>query len=70
MKKILSLLLASFLFVNCSNSDDSNDDTNNSEKTSAINFTINQVGYEQNYLMSDVNWIKNDDTTTSANEFE
>ncbi|WP_127339458.1 hypothetical protein [Flavobacterium cupreum] len=25
---------------------------------------------EQNYLMSDVNWTKNDNTTTSANEFE
>lgn len=70
MKKILSLFLASFLFINCSNSDDSNEDTNNSEKTSAINFTISQIEYEQNYLMSEVNWIKNDDATTTVNEFE
>jgi len=53
MKKILTLLLVSFLFVNCSNSDNSNDDTNNSEKTSAINFKLNEIEYEQNYLMSD-----------------
>jgi len=69
MKKILSLFLASFLFINCSNSDEPNDNTNNSGKSSSINFTMNKTEYEQNYLLSDVNWIKNDNTTTSANEF-
>ena len=49
---------------------ESTDDVNSSEKSSAINFKLNQIEYEQNYLMSDVNWTKNDNTTTSANEFE
>ena len=30
---------------------------------------MNNSEYEHNYSLSDVNWMKNDDTTTSANEF-
>lgn len=80
MKKITSLLLVSFLFINCSKPDEPNDNTNSTNNPvnvkSSISFIMNNAEYEQDYsavkikdFVSDVNWEKQGTTTTNLNEF-
>ena len=71
MKKNLLIasvvLLTMSMFIGCSS--DSNDDANNSSKSS-LSFTLNNAQYEHDSAISEMYWEKSTTTTTSANEFK
>lgn len=70
MKKNLLIasvvLLTISMLIGCSS--DSNDDANNSSKSS-LSFTLNNAQYEHDSAISEMYWEKSNTTTTNVNEF-
>lgn len=70
MKKNLLIasvvLLTMSMFIGCSS--DSNDDANNSTKSS-LSFTLNNAQYEHDSAISEMYWEKSTTTSTNVNEF-
>lgn len=66
-KKFLLLSILLMTFLSCSK-EDSDSNTNNSEKSS-LSFTLNNAQYEHDSTISEMYWEKSTTTTTSVNEF-